>query len=165
MAVGRLARLFLKRRRGLLLAELLITIAIAGLAAALLLPQIHAWHQERLLTATTEEICALIRTTQAQARTRSRLRIGYPTRELRFTNVDGRIRYGTYLGTTATTPSGYLPEGIVLNSPYIELSFNVNGFPKSEKNYTITVMPTDKSHARRITIARYTGRIRVEDVW
>ena len=163
--MGRLAQLFLKRRRGFLLAELFITISVIGLAAAVLGPQIYAWHQEQLLMATTEEICALIRVTQAEARTRSRLRINYPTRELRFTNVNGRIRYSTYLGTTATTPSGYLPEGILLNRPYIELSFNVDGFPKSEKNYTITVMPTDQSRARRITIARYTGRIRVEDVW
>lgn len=163
--MGRLARLLLKRRRGLLMTELLITVAIACLAAAILLPKLYAWHQERLLTATTEEICALIRTTQAQARTRSRIQIGSPTRTLRFTSVDGRVRYRSYLGTTVTTPSGYLPEGFLLQPAYAELSFNVNGFPKNEKIYTITVMPTDQSHARRITIARYTGRIRVEDVW
>lgn len=162
--MGSLARIFLKRRPGLLLAELLITVAVVGLATAILLPQIYAWHQERLLTTATEEICALIRTTQAQARTRSRLRINYSARELRFTNVGGRVRYRSYLGTTATTPSGYLPDGIILQPAYIELSFNVNGFPKSEKNYTITVMPKDKSHARRITIARYTGRIRVDEI-
>ncbi len=156
--------MFLKKRRGLLLTELLITMAVIGLAAAILVPKIYDWHRERLLTAATEEICSLIRVTQAQARTYSRININ-PTRQIRFTEIDGRVRYSTYLGTTRTTPSGWLPKDIVLNRPYIELIFNINGFPKNEKNYTITVMPTDKSHARRITIARYTGRIRVEDVW
>ncbi len=166
MAVGSLARMFLKRRRGLLLTELLITMAVIGLATAILVPKIYDWHRERLLTAATEEICSLIRVTQAQARTRSRIYINYPTRELRFTEINGRVRYSTYLGTTRTTPSGWLPEGIVLIRPYVELSFDANGFPRSESKYnTVTVMHPDRSHARRITIAKYTGRIRVEDVW
>lgn len=163
--MGWLARIFLKQRRGLLLTELLIAVAIIGLAAAILGPQIYAWHQERLLTATTEEICALIRTTQAQARTRNKINIGGILRKIQFSTVDGRIQYRSYLGAKATTPSGYLADGIVLQPANTILSFGADGYPRITRNYTITVMPADQSHARRITIAQYTGRIRVENVW
>ena len=165
MAVGSLARIFLKRRPGLLLTELLITVAIVGLAAAILLPQIYDWHRERLLTAATEEVCALIRTTQAESRSKNTIDRGGVLRQIQFSEVDGRIQYRTYLGATRTKPTGWLPEGISLAPSTVTLIFNLNGFPKNDKNYSFNVMLADKSHARRVTIARYTGRIRVENAW
>ena len=155
----------MKRRRGLLLTELLLVVAIMGLASAILLPSIYEWHRERILTAATEEICALIRTTQAESRSRNAIDRGGVLRQIQFSEVDGRIQYRTYLGATRTKPPGWLPKEISLSPSTVTLIFNINGFPKNDKNYSFNVMLADKSHARRITIARYTGRIRVENAW
>ena len=164
--MARLASFLLKRRKGAFLLELMIVVFVVGVTAAIAIPELSRWQKERLLDAATDEVCALIRRVDGEARSGDKAKGNVPRwRQITFVEKNGRVYYCTYIGPNSTEPRGWLPKGIVLAPTTVILQFDENGFPDKTKNYTFIVKLSDNSHARYVTVAMYTGRIRTEDAW
>ena len=162
----RMASSFLKRRPGLLLYELLIAISAMGLVAAFAVPEISRWYKERLLDASVTEVTSVIRRVETEARTADKSKGNVMRgKKLTLTVQNRRVRYFCHIGAKSAKPSGYLSEGISMTPASVIMDFDENGFPKGTKNYSFIVMLADESRAKRVTVAMYTGRVRVEDAW
>lgn len=157
------------KRRGLFLLELTILtgalVAVLGIAV----PIFSAWRDARLLDSAAAETVAVIRQVQAEARNNE---TAYASavdgkKKITFTMKNGRVYYYASRRTQNMQPKGYLPVGVFLSSSTaIAMEFRRNGFPGSENaSYTITLVTKDRSHARKVTVAAYTGRVRVEEAW
>ena len=162
----RMASSFLKRRPGLLIYELLIAISAMGLVAAFAVPEISRWYKERLLDASVTEVTSVIRRVETEARTADKSKGNVMRgKKLTLTVRNRRVRYFCHIGAKSAKPSGYLSEGISMTPASVIMDFDENGFPKGTKNYSFIVMLADESCAKRVTVAMYTGRVRVEDAW
>lgn len=150
----------------MLLWELLIVAFIVGIGIAFAVPEFSRWQKERLVEAGTTEIISIIRRTQTEARTGEKSKGSVPQfRRIIFAEENGRVRYYAFIGPKAAEPRGWLPEEIRITPKTVLLQFDENGFPSETKNYQFIVMSEDESRAKRVTVAMYTGRIRVEDAW
>lgn len=169
---GGICRFFARRsrRRGLLLLEAMLLISGLAVIVGIALPLFLSWRDERLLDSAAAEAAAVIRQVQAEARNDE---TAYPKAEdgkkkLFFTMKNGQVWYYAARSTKNVKPSGYLPKGIIIPSnTTLAMEFLRKGFPvsKSETHaYSFQLMTADKKHSRRIIIAAYTGRVRIEKV-
>lgn len=157
------------KRRGMFLLELMI---LAGGLAAILgiaVPAFASWQEARLLDSAAAETVAVIHQVQAEARNNE---TAYSSaadgkKKITFTTKNGRVYYYAARSTRISQPKGYLPEGVLLgSSTAVEMEFFRNGFPANGSGaYAVTLVTKDRSHARKVTIAAYTGRVRVEEAW
>ena len=153
-------------RRGYVLAEALFLTAVLALAAGLLLPRLSDWLDERRLDLAALEACAVIRTVQEDARSGE---VKYPStsleyKELSFQMKNGRVRYICRRGIQSAPPTGYLPEGVTVSPVTATLRFMKDSFAGASTDYSFTLYSPRRKFARRVTVAMYTGRVRVEPI-
>lgn len=157
------------KERGIFLLELLILMGGLAVILGVAVPVFSSWRDARLLDSAAAETAAIIRQVQAEARNNE---TAYASavdgkKKITFTTKNGRVYYYASRSTRNTQPKGYLPAGVFLaSSNAIEMEFRRNGFPGSgNASYTVTLVTKDRSHARKVTVAAYTGRVRVEEAW
>lgn len=154
------------RRKGALLLEMAVTALLLALAAGIAVPFVSGWQEERLLDMAAAEMSSIIRDAELHARNGEERIAGAPERlRLYFTMKDGRIQYYAARGIYQTRPRGMLPEGVQLGSQTVELEFQKNGFGGRSDDLTFHVMTKDRKHARKLVVAMYTGRVRIEKAW
>lgn len=77
------------------------------------------------------------------------------------TMTDGTGRYYTRKGTERVNPKGYLPKGIRVDGGKASLRFRKDGFAGTGEEYNIFLTTDNGKYGRMITVAMYTGRVRV----
>ncbi len=153
------------RRPGLLLLEAVLLAAVFALAAGFLFPVLSAWYEERRLDLTAAEVSSIIRSVQAEARSgESSSTSTLEYKDLVFTMNGGRVRYYSLRGIRQTQPIGWLSEGITMSPVTVQLRFMKNSFAGNSDNYSFRLYGPSRTSARQVTVAMYTGRVRVESV-
>ena len=133
--------------RGTVLFEALLVSVILSLAALAVIPLYTGWRSEKRL-----ELAA-----------------DYPSMSegLTFfceTMTDGTGRYYTRKGTERVNPKGYLPKGIRVDGGKASLRFRKDGFAGTGEEYNIFLTTDNGKYGRMITVAMYTGRVRVRKI-
>ena len=80
------------------------------------------------------------------------------------TMTDGTGRYYTRKGTERVNPKGYLPKGIRVDGGKASLRFRKDGFAGTGEEYNIFLTTDNGKYGRMITVAMYTGRVRVRKI-
>lgn len=154
------------KRKGALLLEMVVAGFLLALAAGIAAPLMADWQEERLLDAAAGEVSAIIRDAQLNAQNGETRISGAPERlRLYFTMKNDRVQYYAARGIYQTRPKGMLPAGVQLGNQTVELEFQKNGFSGRSDDLTFHLMTKDRKHARKLVVAMYTGRVRVEKAW
>ena len=132
--------------RGTVLFEVLLVSVILSLAALAVIPLYTGWRSEKRLELAAEEVASAIRQVEILAKNES---ADYPSMSegLTFfceTMTDGTGRYYTRKGT--------------------ELRFRKDGFAGTGEEYNIFLTTDNGKYGRMITVAMYTGRVRVRKI-
>ena len=151
-------------RGGYILLESVIVLFLMTLALFALFPVYGNWQKERQLETGAEEIAAALRQGEIQAKSESS---DYPRESaglVFYCLAEGnkRVHYYTKKGRYKVAPRGYLPEGIILTSGTASLGFRKDGPVRSGSSYRIELKTADDKYRRIITVAAYTGRVRIE---
>lgn len=149
-------------RPGFLLFEILIVLAVFTTAVFCVMPFFGNRQREQRLEVASEEVASALRQVESAARNESSL---YPgeSRGLVFYctfTPEGRAVYGTRKGRYETSPRGVLPEDIVFAAGTSSVRFRKSG-PARDSEYRIEMKTRDEKYKRIITVAAYTGRVRV----
>lgn len=152
-------------RPGSVLLEAVLVAAVAALGA-FLFPLLGQWHEERTLDLAAAEVSALIRSVQADARNGESAYTGTSLeyKDLVFTMNGGRVQYYGVRGIRSGQPRGWLAEGITMSPVTVQLRFMKNSFAGHSDNYSFRLYGPRRASARQVTVAMYTGRVRVETV-
>ncbi len=151
------------RRSGFLLAEALVVLLILSVAMGLAVPKLWDWQQERQLDLAAEEVAAAIRETETLAKSYTDW-YGNITDKVNFhcgPDGDGVVSYYAKRGIYKVSPKGNLPSNITTNV-VLDLTFRKDGYAGNSTKYTQTLQTRDGKHRRLITVAAYTGRVRIE---
>lgn len=153
----------LRRSRGFLLFEAVLAAFILAAAACTVIPLFQDRAEERELDLGTQEIASAIRTAQVIARNgKSKDGISYAQTHFTCRNrSDGRVEYWTTLGNLRTGPRGLLPPSLTAYSEGLRLTFDKNGFAGKSRQYSMEIGTKDGRYKRSITVAMYTGRVRI----
>lgn len=158
--------LFWKRascRKGFLFLEALIV--LAGLAGGLLIGGAafrDAW-EERELDAAADEVASAIRLSEDMAKSgsaRHDVTGGY----VHFyctKGADGRVSYSTARGIWNESVKRTLPSSVTCTTN-LSLLFRNDAFSGLSDTYSTVLQTKDGKYRRKITVAMYTGRVRVE---
>lgn len=149
---------------GFILAEALAVVLLLSLAMAMALPVLWDYRQERELAMAAEEVAAAIRLTETEARSYT-TRYGNITDKVAFycgPDSEGRVSYYARRGSTRVKPKGTLPKNITAHTA-LDLTFRKDGYAGAGSQYTQTLQTRDGRHRRTLTVAVYTGRVRVEE--
>ena len=150
-------------RSGFLLFELLLVLFLFALASAAAVPMLWDWQEERELDLASEEVASAIR--EAQMLVKS----GHEDITMAAMSVTfycdeeaGSVSYLTKRGAKFIQPRGTLPANIRAGGR-LYVVFRKDGFAGSEGNgkYTMRLRTKDGKHEKEITVAMYTGRVRV----
>lgn len=157
---------YVSSHRGFILIEALLAAVILALASLSVFPVYTGWQEEKKLESAAEEIVSAIRQAEILAKNEW---AAYPdlAEGLTFvceTTADGTGRYYTSKGTERIRPKGNLPKGIRVDSGNVSIRFRKNNLAGESKKHSILLMTDDKKYKRLITVAMYTGRVRVEKV-
>ncbi|MFR1231559.1 Tfp pilus assembly protein FimT/FimU [Dialister invisus] len=152
--------------RGTVLFEVLLVSVILSLAALAVIPLYTGWRSEKRLELAAEEVASAIRQVEILAKNES---ADYPSMSegLTFfceTMTDGTGRYYTRKGTERVNPKGYLPKGIRVDGGKASLRFRKDGFAGTGEEYNIFLTTDNGKYGRMITVAMYTGRVRVRKI-
>lgn len=152
--------------RGTVLFEALLVSVILSLAALAVIPLYTGWRSEKRLELAAEEVASAIRQVEILAKNES---ADYPSMSegLTFfceTMTDGTGRYYTRKGTERVNPKGYLPKGIRVDGGKASLRFRKDGFAGTGEEYNIFLTTDNGKYGRMITVAMYTGRVRVRKI-
>ncbi len=150
-------------RSGFLLAEALVVLLLLSLSMGLIVPKLWDWQQERQLDLAAEEVAAAIRETEVIAKSYTD-RYGNITNKVNFycgPGSDGVVSYYAKRGTYRISPKGKLPKNITTHV-VLDLTFRKDGYTGNSTKYTQTLQTVDGRHRRLITVAAYTGRVRIE---
>ena len=152
--------------RGTVLFEVLLAAVILSLAALAVIPLYTGWRSEKRLELAAEEVASAIRQVEILAKNES---ADYPSMSegLTFfceTMTDGTGRYYTRKGTERVNPKGYLPKGIRVDGGKASLRFRKDGFAGTGEEYNIFLTTDNGKYGRMITVAMYTGRVRVRKI-
>lgn len=154
------------KRKGMFLLEMVITGFLLALAAGITAPLMTEWQEERLLDVAAVEVSAIIRDAELYTRNGEERISGAPERlKLYFTMEGERIRYYSVRGIYQTRPRGLLPDGVRLGSQTVSLEFQKSGFSGQSDDLTFYLMTKDRKRARKLVVAMYTGRVRIEKAW
>lgn len=165
----RMARKYFSFRsfhRGTVLFEVLLAAVILSLAALAVISLYTGWRSEKRLELAAEEVASAIRQVEILAKNES---ADYPSMSegLTFfceTMTDGTGRYYTRKGTERVNPKGYLPKGIRVDGGKASLRFRKDGFAGTGEEYNIFLTTDNGKYGRMITVAMYTGRVRVRKI-
>lgn len=150
-------------RSGFLLSELLLVLFLFALASLAAVPMLWDWQEERELDLASEEVASAIR--EAQMLVKS----GHEDITMAAMSVTfycdeeaGRVSYLTKRGVKFIQPRGTLSANIRAGGR-LYVVFRKDGFAGSEGNgkYTMRLRTKDGKHEKEITVAMYTGRVRV----
>lgn len=153
----------LRRSRGFLLFEAVLAAFILAAAACTVIPLLQDQAEERELDLGAQEIASAIRTAQVIARNgKSGGGISYVQTHFTCRNrSDGRVQYWTTLGSIGNGPSGVLAPSLTAYSEGLQLTFEKNGFAGTSRQYRMEIGTKDGRYKRSITVAMYTGRVRI----
>ena len=148
-------------RPGFLLFETLIVLAVFTTAVFCVMPFFGNRQKEQRLEVAAEEVASALRQVESAARNESSL---YPDESwgLVFyctSTPEGRAVYGTRKGRYEISPRGVLPEDIVFAAGTSSVRFGKSG--PGDSRYRIEMKTRDEKYKRIITVAAYTGRVRV----
>lgn len=127
---------------------------------------IYDWQEERELDLASEEVASAIREAQMIARNESEDAKGTPlSASVEFfcaVNETGRVAYRSSQGNRYIQPRGTLPANVYC-SGRIYVLFRKDGFAGAmgKSRYSMQLMTKDGKHRQQITVAMYTGRVRV----
>lgn len=159
---GRKYGAFLSRRPGFLLAETLVVLLLFSLAAGLAFPWLWDWQEERKLDMAAQTLASAIREAEALSRNDTG-RFGNTANEYHFLclpDAEGGAVYYTRRGVNRMEPEGRLPSSVRLSGK-LDLTFRKDYAGKGN-TYSMYLMTRDGKYRRQITVAMYTGRVRVE---
>lgn len=148
-------------RPGFILAEALVILFLVSLAGALTFPSIRSWQEEKELDLAAETLAAAIRQVQVLSRNDTG-RYGNTANEYYFFCLPddrGEVIYYTRRGVSRMEPEGKLPASIRL-SGRLELAFRKD-FAGDGETYSAVLTTRDGKYKRQVTVAMYTGRVRV----
>ena len=150
-------------RRGFLLAEALAVLLIFSLAAAMAVPSLWAWQEERELDMAAETLASAIREVIVMAKNDTD-RLGNVGEEYYFHCIpeNGGAAYRTEKGARILRPKGTLPKNIHVSGD-LNLTFTKRVFAGGGKDYSLYLMTKDRKFQRRVTVAMYTKRVRVTE--
>lgn len=149
-------------RRGFLLLEALVVMVLFSLGAVCGMPLLWDWQEERKVDLAAETLASAIRQVEMMAKNDSD-RLGPGLSAYYFyciPDAEGRAVYYTRRGPRQVRPRGNLGDGVVL-SGNLALTFEKQGFAGQGKSYSVYLYTPDRKYQRRITVAMYTGRVRV----
>ena len=149
-------------RRGFLLVEALLVALILTLGAAFTMPSLRNWQEERELDMAAQTLAASIRQAAVLAKNDAETSVRV-SRNYHFnasTDANGRVVYYTSRGARRMKPSGTLPSRIILSGS-LALVFDKQGFAGRGQNYSVYLYTKDRKYKRQVTVAMYTGRVRV----
>lgn len=148
-------------RPGFLLAEALVILFLVSLAGTLTFPSIRSWQEEKELDLAAETLAAAIRQVQVLSRNDTG-RYGNTANEYHFfclPDAKGEVIYYTRRGVSRMEPEGKLPASIRLSGK-LDLTFHKT-YPGDGKTYSAVLTTRDGKYKRQVTVAMYTGRVRV----
>lgn len=149
------------RRPGFLLVEALVILLLVSLAGAITFPAIRSWQEEKELDMAAETLAAAIRQVQVLSKNDTG-RYGNTSNTYHFCclpDTGGGATYYTRRGVNRIEPEGKLPASVRLSGK-LELSFRKD-FAGDGKTYAAVLTTKDGKHKKEITVAMYTGRVRV----
>ena len=141
-----------------LLAEALVILFLVSLAGALTFPSIRSWQEEKELDLAAETLAAAIRQVQVLSRNDTG-RYGNTANEYHFyclPDARGEVIYYTRRGVSRMEPEGKLPSSIRLSGK-LDLTFHAG----DGKTYSAVLTTKDGKYKKQVTVAMYTGRVRV----
>ena len=152
---------FLGRRSAFLLAESLILLFILSLSFSLVVPAVWKWQKEHELDMAAETLASAIREVETLSKNDTE-KLGNVNESWHFycAPEKGLVSYHTRKGTTILHPKGVLPPSIV-GSGQITLDFVKRSFAGKGSHYSMELWTKDRRHGRRVTVAMYTGRVRI----
>jgi type II secretory pathway pseudopilin PulG len=151
------------RHGGFLLFEALLASAVIALLFAAALPKWDDAVAERELDQSARQVAAAIRRAQIEAKNSYR-GSDMVMRGVTFicgTEDDGRVHYKTKWAFKTIRPYGVLPPGITSSSSRLFLRFSQDGFAGRGKKYYMKLETADRRFRRELTVALYTGRVRI----
>lgn len=151
----------LGRRPAFLLAESLILLFILSLSFGLVVPAVWEWQKEHELDMAAETLASAIREVETLSKNDTE-KLGNVSETWHFycAPSKGRVRYHTRKGTKIIHPKGSLPPSIK-GSGQITLGFVKRSFAGKGSHYSMELWTKDRKHGRRVTVAMYTGRVRI----
>ena len=145
---------------------MLLVLFLFALSSAAAVPMLYDWQEERELALAAEEVASAIREAEMIARNESEDAKGTPlSASVEFfctVNETGRVAYWSSQGNRSIQPSGTLPAN-VYGSGRIHVLFRKDGVAGAmgKSWYSMQLMTKDGEHKQKITVAMYTGRVRV----
>ena len=150
-------------RSGFILAEALVVVLLFSLSLAMAVPALWDWQQERELDIAAEELAAAIRETETMARSFNTSYGNITDKVVFYCGIDGdgQVIYYARRGVYRVKPQGRLPKNIRVNT-VLNLTFRKDGYAGASSEYTQTLQTQDGKYRRTLTVALYTGRVRIE---
>lgn len=148
---------------GFILFEALVVVLLLSLAMAMALPGLWEYQEERELDLAAEEVAAAIRQTETEARSYT-TKYGNITDKVAFycgPDSEGRVSYYARRGSTRVKPKGTLPRNITTHTA-LQLTLRKDGYAGASTQYTQTLQTRDGRFRRTLTVAVYTGRVRID---
>lgn len=149
------------RRPGFLLVEALVILLLVSLAGVITFPAIRSWQEEKELDMAAETLAAAIRQVQVLSKNDTG-RYGNTSNTYYFyclPDTEGGVTYYTKRGVNRMEPEGKLPASVRLSGK-LEFSFRKD-FAGDGKTYAAVLTTRDGKYSKQITVAMYTGRVRV----
>lgn len=153
-----------RKRSGFILVELLWVMVLVGMILSAIAISYDRWIEERELEAATMQLTSALRDAAITARYGLWEENKNTTDRVHFTcknEDDGRIHYWTERNMKRMRIKGRLPKGVRLQAGSGHFVFGKKGFAKQDTEYGVVLESRRKRFVRYVTIAMYTGRIRV----
>ena len=149
------------RRPGFLLVEALVILLLVSLAGVITFPAIRSWQEEKELDMAAETLAAAIRQVQVLSKNDTG-RYGNTSNTYHFyclPDARGEVIYYTRRGVSRMEPEGKLPSSIRLSGK-LDLTFHKT-YAGDGKTYSAVLTTKDGKYKKQVTVAMYTGRVRV----
>lgn len=153
---------------GYILVELLIVVVILGSFLVWSAVSYTVWQKEHRLDVAASELAVAIREAQVSAKSGLCVAGMAKTDKVSFVcenGNDGRVRYYMVKNGIIMKPQGVLPVGIWLEGGkgmQINMVFGKNASAVESRWYGVRLISDEGRLHRQITVAMYTGRVRVE---
>jgi type IV fimbrial biogenesis protein FimT len=148
------------RKKGITLIELVVVMAIIGIGAVLLVPNIGGWIPNYRLRSASRDIASVLRTAQMKAISNN------ITYQVSFTPGAGTyvLQYQTTAGFVNEGSVQTLPPGIVISGitfPVVAGSYNAQFNTNSTSSTGSITLQNAKGSSKQISLTTATGRINV----
>lgn len=151
------------RHGGFILFEAVLSIAVLALLFSYALPRWDDAVAEARLNEAAREVAAAVRRAQMEARSAASEN-GKALSGVHFVcekEDDGRVHYWTVRAVQPIPPDGVLPRGIKALTQGLDLTIDQSGYLGNSRRYFMSLGTADGRFQRNITVALYTGRVRI----